>query len=109
MSSIVNLYVYMNASNELVKKLDKVSIDEFVKSEDMISAYLAIFKDLVKYLLSLEDMFNIADELTTLKKEIYEIDSFVMNSYKMVNANMLYDFFMLDYRRLFKIVSELVK
>lgn len=109
MNSIINLYVYMNSCNELVKKMDKLSIEEFVRNEDIVSAYFAMFKELVNYLVNLDEMFNIASDLTNLKKEIYEVDSFMLNSYKMINANMLYDFFKGDYRRLFKIVCELVK
>lgn len=109
MNSIINLYVYMNSCNEIVKKLDGISIEEFVKDEDAISAYFAIFKELIGYLVNLDAMFNVATDLTTLKKEIYEVETFMVNSYKMINANMLYDFFKGDYRRLFKIVCELVK
>ena len=109
MNSIINLYVYMNSCNEIVKKLDKLSIEEFIRNEEIVSAYFAIFKELVGYLVNLDPMFNIASDFTALKKEIYEADALMLNSYKLVNANMLYDFFKGDYRKLFKMVCELVK
>jgi hypothetical protein len=59
----------MNSYNSLVKKLDVVSIDEFVKNEELIDAYYGMFSELINYLVNLDEMFSVVDELTTLKRK----------------------------------------
>ena len=109
MSSIIELYTYMRNANELVKKIDSLSREEFIADEDITLAYFGIFKDLLTYIVKLDAMFMVHSELSILVKEIYEIDRFMLNTYKLVNSDILYDFYKVDYKRLYKIVTELVK
>ena len=109
MNNIVNLYAYMVTSNEIAKKIDELTISEFIKNDEIVSAYFAIFKELVEYVVKLDDLFLLHSELNTIIKEIYEAERLMINSYKMINANMLYDFYKTDYKRLFRVVDELVK
>ena len=109
MNSIIELYTYIKKANELVKKVDGLTRDEFVLNEEVVSAYFAIFKDLVSYIVKLDKMFMIHSEFSILIKEIYEIDRIILNEYKLVNADMLYDFYKVDYKRLYSIVTTLVK
>ena len=109
MNSMAELYAYILSVRSITSKIDKISGEKFINNEEMISSYYAIFKDLIEYLLKLDDMFTLHSKLNILVKEIYEADRFMMNNYKMINSSMLYDFFKVDYKRLTNIVEELVK
>ena len=109
MNSIASLYAYMLRISDLMKTFSKLSEERFINDRDAIAAYFAIYKDLLNYITNLDSRFMVVDKLNVLVKEIYEADVFMMDSYKLVNSYMLYDFFKTDYKELFNIVSELVK
>lgn len=109
MNSIIELYSYIDSIKNVTDKIIKIDSQEFIDNEEIISASYAIFKELINYLVKLNDMFILHSELNILVKEIYESDRFMMNEYKMINSYMLCDFFKTDYQRLTKIVSELIK
>jgi len=109
MNSIIELYAYILSIKDISDKVDEIRYEEFINDEEIISASFAIFKELINYLVKLDSMFILHSELNILVKEIYEADRFMINNYKMINSNMLYDFFKTDYKRLVRIVSELVK
>lgn len=109
MNSVIELYAFLNRANEIAIKIDSVSREDFLNNEEMVSAFYGIFKELITYLVKLDNVLMMHSELNILVREIYEVDRFMLNSYKLINADMLYDFYKVDYKRLNKIVNELVK
>ena len=107
MDSLIDLYTYLHFNCDLKNKLILLN-DKFSTNESALLSGLGIVKNIINKLTKLNEILFICDDLKILKDNLLELEKYLINSYGEINANIIFDFLLIEYEDLYASVKKIL-
>ena len=103
------LYDLMNKNFNEVNRVLKLKEEKFLNSQDCLNYGYGLIIEIRELFLNMnKEILLVNNYLNKVSKEMYILDSKLLNSYKKINGYLVYDFLNNEYGMIFKELAKML-
>jgi hypothetical protein len=108
-NNTLKLYNLMLENKEIADEIVSMKEEEFLNNSVAVLAGFGLINGIIDKMANLDYLTLLSsNELDTKCKELFAFKNYFVNSYKGINAYVIYDYFKLEYQNLFTLVKKIL-